>query len=108
MAHRLAWALHNGEWPSKQIDHIDGDRANNRISNLREATQSQQIMNSKLRSDNTSGIKGVQQRKYGWTAYIAVDGKSTYLGHFDTKAKAIAARAEAEEKLYREWRCNRT
>ena len=103
MAHRIAWALHYGEWPNKSLDHIDGDRTNNRINNLREANSSQNTINSKVRSDNTTGARGVGKNQYGWVAQIQSDGKRHYLGFFKTKAEAVAARAEAEVKHFGEW-----
>ena len=62
-AHRIVWQLHNGQIPDGlQIDHINGIKDDNRIENLRLATHSQQALNTKLRSDNTNGIKGVYKR----------------------------------------------
>ncbi|WBK39668.1 hypothetical protein [Xanthomonas phage L522] len=57
-AHRLAWLLHHGAWPSQQIDHIDRDRTNNRIDNLRECSNSENQQNVGKRSDNKSGVQG--------------------------------------------------
>lgn len=59
LAHRLAWFIHNLEWPTGPIDHVDADRANNSISNLRVCTDSQNQQNQPLRKSNRSGVKGV-------------------------------------------------
>jgi hypothetical protein len=97
--HRLVWIYHNGDIPNEMIvDHIDGDTKNNRIENLRLATHSENLRNSKIRSTNTSGIKGVQwyKSRNKWRAQIRVDNKEKFLGYFDTieeaETVAIAAR----------------
>ena len=94
-AHRIAWAIFNGTWPEHQLDHIDNDRANNRIANLRDATNSQNHMNKPASSANSSGFKGVDWSKKDrvWRARIKVRGKGIHLGHFhcvDDAAKAYA------------------
>jgi hypothetical protein len=102
LAHRLAWLHVYGHWPEHQIDHIDGNRANNRIENLRVATHSQNMHNSGSRRNNTSGLKGVDwyEPTHKWRARIWVDGKQLYLGHFDDKESAYAARNEAAIALH--------
>lgn len=84
-AHRLAWFFVYGEWPPTEIDHIDGDPTNNRISNLRLATRSQNNANTRCRRDSGSGVKGVgrHQKSGKWRARIEVNGKSKFLGLFD-------------------------
>lgn len=62
-AHRLVWLYAYGQWPSRLIDHKNGDKSDNRIANLREATVSQNLSNGKIRSNNTSGYKGVTKCK---------------------------------------------
>lgn len=104
-AHRLAWFFMTGEWlPSKQdIDHINGDRSDNRWCNLRLVTRSQNSMNGhKLMVNNKSGVRGVSWRKdtCKWHARITVDGKTILLGDFVRKEDAIAARREAEIKYF--------
>lgn len=90
-SHRLAWLLFYGDWPSLHIDHIDGNRTNNRIENLRLATVPQNIANQKRSKRNTSGQKGVSWCKYKrrWCARLIKNGKvvfSRYLADFDEAA----------------------
>jgi hypothetical protein len=100
-AHRLAWYMVHGEWPENEIDHIDGNKDNNSIKNLRPATRSQNMMNSsnKPRTDNTSGARGVYYHKQRekWSAMITVKRKQIYLGIFDDKEEAIEAYRTAKE-----------
>lgn len=97
LAHRVAYALHHGEWPSDHIDHINGVPSDNRICNLRAATVTENMRNQKMRNDNTSGICGVNlyKSKNSWRASISINGRSKHLGYFDTIDEAAAARAEA-------------
>jgi hypothetical protein len=97
-AHRLAWLFVYGEWPPEQIDHIDCDKLNNRIANLRLATMQENQRNVGLQKNNTTGIKGVcwHKRDRKFQAEIKVGGKRLHLGTFDTLAEAIAARTTAE------------
>lgn len=102
-AHRTAWAMHHGEWPAGLIDHINGDRHDNRIDNLRVVTTAENTKNSARSRNNTSGCTGVSFRKRSvrqkpWRAYIKVDRKLVELGQFWTKTEAIAARKEAERR----------
>lgn len=103
--HRLAWLFHYGEWPTGEIDHIDGDRANNRIANLRVATRSQNLANRPVRKDCKSGHKGVywSQDRRKWRAVIRVDGKVHHLGGYDTKEEAGKAYAAGALKYYGEF-----
>jgi len=105
MAHHIVFFIVKGFTPD-QIDHIDGNQLNNKFSNLRIATQSQNMMNTKLRSDNTSGCCGVYKaRTLGkWEAFISIDKKSVYLGVFKWKHDAITARKNAEIEHYGEFR----
>jgi hypothetical protein len=104
-AHRIAWALHNGQWPKDQIDHINGIKTDNRICNLREATNSQNGKNLGLSKANKSGIKGVSFEAYTnrWKATIRVDGKSISIGRFNSIDDALIARQLAEKHYFKEW-----
>lgn len=79
LAHRLIWAMQTGEWlpPSVQIDHINGDKADNSWANLRKATPSQNKMNCGAQSNSKSGIRGVHLCKQtgNWKVVISVNGK---------------------------------
>jgi hypothetical protein len=101
LTHRVAWALHYGEWPSQELDHINRNRADNRISNLRLSNRSQQLHNTGLREDNTSGHKGVSWDN-GWRAYITINGVRQSLGRHPTYQAAVAAREAAEANLKEE------
>lgn len=96
-AHRAAFAWVNGRWPKGQIDHINGNKKDNRIANLREATSQQNTANSKRRSDNTSGFKGVRKARLPgkWWAYIYVNGKDIYLGTYESPESAHQAYLKA-------------
>lgn len=101
-AHRLAWFYTYGYWP-KELDHIDGNRANNRLSNLRECTRSENNQNHrKLRSDNTSGVRGVSWDGLRglWGARITLDGKTTQIGRFLNFDDAVSARIDAELRIF--------
>jgi HNH endonuclease/AP2 domain len=103
--HRLAWLHFYGEWPDGWIDHKNCVRSDNRIENLRIATPSQNTMNSRLRSDNRCGIKGIRwhQRLQKWDARIRVNGKSTFLGLFDTAEAAHQAYVDAANQMFGEF-----
>lgn len=100
-AHRIVWLMATGKWPSMQIDHINGNRADNRFENLREVENVENLRNAALKSNNTSGVCGVVWRQEGqkWEAKIGHQGKNVYLGRFAKLEDAIAARAKANEKL---------
>ena len=101
-AHRLVWLLINKEWPSKCLDHINGDGADNRIENLRLASHAENNQNTPRIRQNTSGHVGVDfhQRTGKWRARISVAKQVTHLGLFDSKDDAIAAYLEAKTKLH--------
>lgn len=98
--HRLVWLWNAGEWPSHFIDHIDHDRQNNRIENLRLVTHIQNCRNAVLPKSNTSGACGVRwrAREKKWHAYIYVDRKTLHLGFFPERENAVAARKSAERQ----------
>ena len=84
-AHRLAWLYVYGKWPDGYVDHINGDPTDNRISNLRDSTQSQNLCNSKLPITNKTGVKGVSwdsERKQ-WFAKIHYQKRQYALGRYD-------------------------
>ena len=97
-AHRVAWAIYHGKWPKNDIDHINGNRTDNRICNLRDVTRSENMKNAKMRSDNTSGYMGISwfKARKKWHPQIKHNGKLIHLGFFDSLDEAIAARKDAE------------
>lgn len=97
-AHRVAWLITMGKWPEGQIDHINGNREDNRLSNLRDIPRAENQRNMKRSVRNSSGVVGVHYTKTlnKWQATIRANGKSKYLGVFRTKEEAAAARAKAE------------
>lgn len=105
-AHRIIWLMEHGDWPEFNIDHIDGNGANNRLDNLRQATQADNCKNSRIRRDNSCGFKGVMYRtkyKNKWRARIQVNGKRKDLGHFATPEEAHAAYCKAAAELHGEF-----
>lgn len=101
-AHRLAWLYMTGEFPEGVVDHWDRNKQNNAWSNLFDVTQSENGQNSCLRSDNTSGHRGVffDSARRQWSADIWARGQRFRLGRFDSKDEAIARRVSAEAKLH--------
>lgn len=100
-AHVIAWAIHYGQWPELQIDHINNNPADNRIENLRLATNQQNCANKGLYRNNTSGIKGVSLRSNGkWQAGIKVNYVRIHLGSFNTKEAAAEAYRQAAEATF--------
>ena len=98
-AHRVIWAIHYGEWPSDQIDHINHDRADNRLVNLRTVSKMENSRNMSKPSNNTSGCVGIWLIHNGrWRAGIEADGERIHVGYFGTKSEAIKARKKAEVK----------
>lgn len=100
--HRLAWLYVYGEWPSAEIDHINGTRNDNRIANLREATRQTNSVNSRMHKDNTVGFKGVTKQTLAdsYCARIKVNKRTIYLGTFPTPEEAHAAYAAAAQKYF--------
>lgn len=98
LAHRVAWALHYGEWPKGQIDHINGDRRDNRITNLRVVDQTGNSRNAARPRTNKTGVIGVfwEERANRWKAYITADKKRVDLGSHNSFEAAVAARKAAE------------
>ena len=99
-AHRLAWAIVTGNWPSEQVDHINGDRDDNRFSNLRDVPNEVNGRNASLQARNKSGRIGVTPYNYHgrdlWVARIRIQGELIHLGYFETVEAAAEARERAE------------
>ena len=99
-SHRLVFMYHHGYFP-KRVDHIDGNRFNNRIENLREVTASQNAQNSKFRKNNKSGFKNVhfEKRNQKWRVLLQVDGVAKSFGYYDDVELAGLVAAEARDKF---------
>lgn len=102
--HRLAWLLTYGRWPEGDIDHINGDRSDNRLCNLREATRSQNLMNT-VRRKNKTGFKGVSYHSLSgrYSAAVYVNKKKVSLGYYRTAEEAYEAYCVAAEKHYKDF-----
>jgi hypothetical protein len=100
MSHRVAWLLHYGVWPTMRLDHRDGNGLNNRIDNLREVTNQQNGMNTKLRIDSKTGVSGIRWHKLAkkWNVRITVHNQEIYLGLYENFEDAVRVRKEAESK----------
>jgi hypothetical protein len=104
LAHRLAWFYVHGIWPEHGIDHKDNNRLNNRISNLRLASASQNAANKRRPATNTTGFKGVRAKPNNrWRSEIQHNGKSISLGTYATKEEAHAAYCSAAQRLFGEF-----
>lgn len=90
-AHRLAWLYTYGYFPAAWLDHINGNKSDNSIANLREATNAENQKNAKKRITNTSGFTGVSRSYKRWRATASHNGKSFNLGCFDTPEEASVA-----------------
>ena len=90
-AHRLAWFYMYNRWPNGVLDHINRDKADNRIENLRESNQSLNNINKTLRKDNTTGFKGVYPSGNKYKAQARYLGTTYNLGTFDTAEEASSA-----------------
>jgi hypothetical protein len=103
-AHRLVFLMFHDYLPT-EIDHIDGNKANNSIENLRVATSSQNNHNKRKVKNNTSGLKGVDFRKaHGkWRARIVTNGKQKHLGYFGSAEEAHDAYCQVAGKYYKEF-----
>lgn len=104
-AHRLAWFYVTGEWPKHQIDHKNVDRLDNRWGNLREATYLTNNQNVKLKSHNTTGVKGVSFCKATgrYYTYINAEKKRHFLGYYDSADEAGRVYDEAAKRLHGEF-----
>lgn len=98
-AHRLIFVMMHGRPPKELVDHIDGNPANNRPENLREASYAENQANQRLSSKSKSGLKGaIFCNRWGkWRSVIRVNGSSKFLGHFENADAAHAAYCAAAE-----------
>ena len=111
LAHRLIYKLHNPDWDitdtsqDNSLDHINGDGLDNRIENLRSATQSQNKVNAGKNKNNTSGYKGVTWHKPAgtWMVQVMLNGKSHYGGLFDNLKDAAVRAAQMREQMHGEF-----
>jgi hypothetical protein len=105
LAHRLAWALYYGDWPNGDLDHINFDRMDNRIENLRIASVAANQRNRGVQSNSSTGIKGVTRHKQTgkYMAKISLNKKATYLGIFDDPHEAAHAYNRAAIRLHGEF-----
>ncbi len=102
VAHQLAWLYVTGEWPTSNIDHVNGDRADNRIANLRLATRHENARNRKRHKNNSLGLKGVSLDKETgrFKASIWIDGGIKNLGRFNCPTAAHLAYCKAARKHF--------
>jgi hypothetical protein len=104
MAHRVAWFLHHGAWPEKQIDHINRNKSDNRIANLRDVPQHINMRNTNLSRKNcVTGYPGVRyrpDRKNCWRTEIKVDNKTIALGCYQTAQQAHDVYLDAKRRLH--------
>jgi hypothetical protein len=100
-AHRIAWAIVCGSAPKQQIDHINGDKRDNRIANLRDVSCSENGKNQSLQRRSKARSHGVRwhKRDLAWTAHIKTGGIQKHLGTFASEQAAIDARKAAECEL---------
>lgn len=95
--HRLVWLYHHDEWPADQVDHINGDKRDNRIENLRVVSNGENAQNRRVR-----GVT-YERRNGRWRARIMVDGKSISLGYFATEREALAEYQRAKLVYHESW-----
>jgi hypothetical protein len=100
-AHRLVFLYHHGYMPENDVDHIDRDRSNNKIENLREVSRSCNMRNSTQQNSTSSGVKGITWDKahQKWQAKIKANGTTKYLGIYSDFTEAVAHRLAAEQCL---------
>lgn len=100
--HRLIYLMHHGYVPL-EVDHIDTDRRNNKIENLRAATPAQNQRNKPIQRNNTSGHKNIRKKNGKWTVELKVNGKSKYFGQHEDLEIAVLVASEARDKYYGEF-----
>lgn len=99
--HRLIFLWHHG-YMSNEIDHINGDKTDNRIENLRSCTRSQNSCNKKIRRDNNTGVKGISwhKRSQKFIARVCYNGKRTHIGYFDDIEEARKSVQKCRDELH--------
>lgn len=104
-AHRLAWFYVHGRWPLRYLDHANGERDDNRIANLREATKSQNAANSRAKVPGSVGLRGVSRVSGAATfqSRVSFEGQEHYLGTFRSPQAAHAAYRETSKRLHGEF-----
>lgn len=102
LCHRIVWCMHYGYWPDGDIDHINGNKLDNRIENLRFVDRSQNMSNVGMQKNNKSGFIGVfwASRTRKWQAVVAHKKKNIYIGTFDCPVQAAKAYNEAVLKYH--------
>ena len=101
MAHQFAFLYVTGEWPAKEIDHIDCNKANNAFSNLRQVSRRMNTENKRTaKRTSTTGLLGVIRHPSGFVAKIVHKGMRTYLGIFETPEAAHEAYIMAKRRLH--------
>ena len=101
LAHRFAWLYMTGEWPTQEIDHIDGNKANNAFGNLRQVSRRTNTENQHTaKRTSTTGLLGVIRHPSGFVARIVSEGKRKYLGIFETPEAAHEAYVQAKRELH--------
>ena len=104
-AHRLAWLHVHSCWPPEHIDHANGNRADNRLANIRAATNSQNSANKSVQRNNDLGLKGVSfcKRSNRYRATISVKGRKSHLGYFKTPDEAHSSYCVAASRYFGEF-----
>jgi len=99
-AARLAWFYMHGEWPSGHVDHINGNKLDDSICNLRDVSPQENARNQRLNKNSKTGVNGVRWRegRRVWEAYIRMNGRWSFLGQHRTLFDAVAARKSAESR----------
>ena len=101
LAHRFAWLYVTGEWPTQEIDHIDGNKANNAFANLRQVSRQANTENKRqAKRTSTTGLLGVVKHRNRFVAAITHSGKRIYLGVFETAEAAHATYLKAKRELH--------
>jgi hypothetical protein len=101
LGHRIAWCMYYGEWPDQNIDHIDGNRSNNKIANLREASQQMNTQNRRSADkDHSIGLLGVKRHGKRFRAGIVVNGEQFHIGVYDTAEQAHSAYVDVKRVVH--------